>query len=243
VPVPRRDHLSAGPLVKYLVLTLITLCTALPVTAAPPSRVEMTFTITMGILELGEGREVLEHDGARYHVVSESIPRGLAALFIEDRRRESRGTVTANGLKPEHFEETGRKNGIRMAKFDWAAGKLTLVNAESTRTVKLPGDTLDQASLAYAFAFQSAARKVFDIHVTDGRRVKQYRYRQVGKETLETALGQMETLHIEKVRDPDDKRGFELWLAVDRHFLPVKLRYIEDNGNTFDSIVTGIKIQ
>ncbi|MBI2509273.1 MAG: hypothetical protein HYV99_04705, partial [Betaproteobacteria bacterium] len=54
-------------------------------------------------------------------------------------------------------------------------------------------------------------------------------------------LGEIETLHFEKVRAPDDKRGFEFWLAIDRHFLPVKLRYIEKNGDTFDSIVTGIE--
>lgn len=201
----------------------------------------MTLVTMRGDFKLGEVREVLEHDGKRYRIVSVSTPKGLASWFINDLRRESRGAVTAAGLKPEHFEETGRKGGTRTAKFDWAAGKLTLVNRESARTVELPPDTLDQASFVHAFAFLPAVSKAFAIHITDGQGVKRYRYRQVGTETLKAPLGEIETLHFEKVRAPDDKRGFEFWLAIDRHFLPVKLRYIEKNGDTFDSIVTGIE--
>ena len=225
---------------RYLAVMLAALSAALPATAAPPSRVELTFAIMMGGLRIAEAREVLEHDGQRYLVVSESTPKGIAALFINDVRRESRGAVTATGLRPEHFEETGRKGGTRMAKFDWAAGVLTLVNGKSARTVALPQGTLDQASLAYALAFRSAVGAGFNVHVTDGRGVKQYRYREVGEETLKTPLGELRTRRFEKVRDPDDKRGFEFWLATDRHLLPVKLRYLEKNGDEFDSIITGI---
>lgn len=226
---------------KYLAVMLAALSAALPAGAAvPPSRVELTFTITMGDLRIAEAREVLEHDGRRYQVVSETTPRGIAALLISNVRRESRGAVTATGLRPEYFEETGRKGGTRVAKFDWAAGALTLVNGNTARTVALPQGTLDQASLAYALAFRSAASAGFNVHVTDGRGVKQYRYREIGRETLMTAVGEIRTRRFEKVRDPGEKRGFEFWLATDRHLLPVKLRYIENNGDVFDSLITGI---
>ena len=230
-------------IVGPLVLTLLGLSAAQATAAAPPSHIEMALVTTMGNFKLGEGREVLEHDGKCYNIVSLSVPKGLAALFINDVRRESRGAVTASGLKPEQFEETGRKGGTRTARFDWASGKITLASHDSTRTVELPPNTLDQTSFPYSFAFSAAVRKVFDVHLTDGQGVKQYQYRQVGKETLKTPLGEIETLHFEKVRDPNDKRGFEFWLAVDRHFLPVKLRYIEKNGDTFESLVTGIEIR
>lgn len=225
---------------RFPAVLLAAFSAALPATAAPPARVELTFAVMMGDLRIAEARELLEHDGRRYQVVSESTPKGIAALFISDVRRESRGAVTATGLRPEHFEETGRRGGTRMAKFDWSAGVLTLVNGKSARTVALPQGTLDQASLAYALAFRSAAGTSFNVHVTDGRGVKQYRYREVGEETLKTPLGELRTRRFEKVRDPDDKRGFEFWLATDRHLLPVKLRYLEKNGDAFDSIVTGI---
>ena len=225
---------------KCLAVMLAALSTALPAAAAPPSRVELTFTIMMGEMRIAEGREVLEHDGRRYQVVSESRPRGIAALFINDVRRESRGIVTAAGLRPEHFEETGRRGGTRVAKFDWVAGELTLANGNTSRTVALPQGTLDQASLAYSLAFQPPANAGFNVHVTDGRGVKQYRYREIGVETLKTPLGELKARHFEKVRGADDKRGFEFWLATDRHLLPVKLRYLEKNGDVFESIITAI---
>jgi hypothetical protein len=225
---------------RCLAVMLAVLGTALPAAAAPPSRVELTFTIVMGDLRIAEAREVLEHDGQRYQVLSETTPRGIAALFIKDVRRESRGAVTATGLRPDLFEETGRRGGARSAKFDWAAGALTLVHGDTTRTVALPQGTLDQASLAYALAFRGVADSGFTVHVTDGRGVKQYRYREIAGETLKTAVGEFRTRRFERVRDPGEKRGFEFWLATDRHLLPVKLRYIEKNGDVVDSIITGI---
>lgn len=225
---------------RCLAVLLVAWSAALPATAAPPAYVELTFAIMTGDVRIAEAREVFEHDGKRYQVVSETTPRGIAALLIRDVRRESRGAVTAAGLRPELFEESGRRGGARSAKFDWAAGALTLVNGGTTRTVALPQGTLDQASLAYALAFQGAVRAGFSVHVTDGRGVKQYRYREMDGETLKTAVGDLRTRRFERVRDPGEKRGFEFWLATDRHLLPVKLRYIEKNGEVFDSIITGI---
>jgi hypothetical protein len=229
--------------VKSVALLVAALGAALPAEAAPPPRVELSYVIMMGSLRIGEGRDVLEHDGQRYRIVSESTPKGFAALLINDLRRESRGAVRDTGLRPDHFEETGRRGGTRTAAFDWAARQLALGSGKSTRTVPLPIGTLDQTSLAYAFSFRPDAGENFTLHVTDGRGLKQYRYRELGQETLVTPLGEVRTRHFEKVRAPDDKRGFEFWLAPDRHLLPVKLRYVEKNGEAFDSIITEIKFQ
>ena len=228
---------------KRLAVILVMLGAAPPACAAPPSRVELTFAITMGNTRIGEGREVLEHDGQRYRIVSESRPRGIAALFINEVRRESRGIIDGNGLRPDHFEESGRCGGTRTAKFDWAATQLALIDGNGARTVALPRGTLDQTSLAYAFSFRPVSGEAVEVHVTDGRGVRHYRYRELGQETLVTPLGEIKARHFEKVRDPDDKRGFEFWLAPDRHLLPVKLRYVERNGDVFDSIITEIRAQ
>ena len=228
---------------KILSIILVAFGVALPAAAAPPPRVEISYVIMMGSMRIGEGRDVLEHDGRRYRIVSESTPKGFASLLVNDLRRESRGVIRGSGLRPDHFEETGRRGGARTASFDWTAGQLALGSGNNTRTVPLPRGALDQTSLAYAFSFRPAASENFEVHVTDGRGLKQYRYREVGQETLVTPLGEIRTRHFEKVRGPDDKRGFEFWLAPDRHLLPVKLRYVERNGDAFDSIITDIKVQ
>ncbi|MGH8632085.1 MAG: DUF3108 domain-containing protein, partial [Burkholderiales bacterium] len=173
--------------------------------AAEPSRIELTFEIVFGNMKLGEGRDVVEYDATRYSVVSISEPQGLAALFINDVRRESKGLVTPGGLRPERFEESGRKGGARVAQFDWPNSRLTLSSGDSTETVTLPPNTFDQASLPYGFLFATPSPDGFQVHVTDGRRLTQYRYRLVAREKIKTGLGELETLHFEKVREPDDK--------------------------------------
>ena len=209
--------------------------------AAPPKHVEIRFEIVTGSIKLGEGREVLEHDGDRYRVISESTPTGIAALFIKDVRRESRGRVTDAGLKPDLFEENGRKGGRREASFDWPAQRLTMAFGKEIDVETLPAGTIDQASFPFSFAFVPPAPDRFVAHITDGKRISEYKYRMVARETLKTPMGNIDTVHYEKVRDPDDKRGFEFWLAVDRHYLPVRLRYIEKDGRPFDSNVLEIR--
>lgn len=210
--------------------------------SAQPVRIELTFEILLGNIKLGEGRDIVEHDGSRYSVESVSEPQGIAALFIKDVRRVSEGVVTATGLRPERFEERGRKGGARVAEFDWSNGQLTLNSEGSSQTVALPPNTFDQASLPYGFLFAPPASDGFEVHVTDGRRLTQYKYRLVARETIKTRLGEIDTLHFEKVRDPDDKRGFEFWVAVERQYLPVRLRYSDKNNRVFDSTITSIRI-
>lgn len=242
MPLSFRSDLPDGGHMRFLLL-LGALIWAAEAPAAQPSRIELTFEIVFGSMKLGEGHDVLEHDGTRYSVISVSEPQGLAALFINDIRRESTGQVTASGLKPERFEESGRKGGTRLAQFDWANGQLTLQSDGNTETVKLPPNTYDQACLPYGFLFVPPANDGFEVHVTDGRRLGHYRYRLVAQEKIKTGLGELDTLHFEKVRDPDDKRGFEFWVAVERQYLPVRLRYSDRNNRVFDSIITSIKIQ
>jgi len=50
----------------------------------------------------------------------------------------------------------------------------------------------------------------------------------------------MDTLHFRKVLVGDDKRGFEFWLSLAHHRLPVRIRIIEKDGTAFDSTVNKI---
>ena len=207
----------------------------------PPEKVELSFEISFGAMKLGVGEDRLEHDGKNYQVNNDTIPKGLAAIFIDDIRRESKGAITSAGLQPVSFIEKGRKDGIRAAEFDWSNKKLRLIHGESNKVIELPQHTIDQASLPYAFAFAGKVPENFSLHVTDGRRLKEYRYRIVGEETIKTVLGEYKAIHIEKVRGPDDKRSFEFWVAVEHNYLPVQVRFTDKKGRQFDSVVTAIR--
>ncbi len=216
-----------------------------PLTAAqPPQKVQIDFVVTSGSMQLGEGHDFLEHDGTKYSLVSETKTVGVAALFYKlNIRRESRGSLTANGLRPLQFEENNSRKPRRAADFDWNAGQVKLTDGDKIETMPLSANTFDPTSLPYAFAFAQSTQESIKVFVADGRRLADYEYRIVGKETLKTPLGELETLHFQKVREADDKRGLEFWLSVDRHFLPVKIRFVEKNGTMVDSTVTSITFQ
>ena len=210
----------------------------------PPHRVQMDFDVNSGSMHLGEGRDVLEHDGKQYSVVSESKTVGVAAfLYKMNIRRESRGLVTKGGLRPLHFQEERTRKPKRAADFDWEAKQLKLTDGENVSTVALPDNSFDQTSFAYAFAFRSPDDELPPVHLTDGRKLSDYKYQMVGKEKIKTPVGELETVHFQKVREADDKRGFEVWLAVEHHYLPVKIRFIEKDGTVLDSTVTAISYQ
>lgn len=227
--------------VTFLLLLLL----AGPLAAAqPPRKVQIDFAMTSGPMQLGEGHDFLEHDGTKYAVVSESKTVGVAALFYKlNIRRESRGLLTAGGLRPLRFEENNSRKPRRAADFDWDAGQVKLTDGEKVETVPLSANTFDPTSLPYAFAFAQSNQESMKVFVADGKRLTDYEYRIIGKEMLTTPLGELETLHFQKVREADDKRGLEFWLSVDRHFLPVKIRYVEKNGTVVDSTVTSITFQ
>lgn len=222
-------------------LLCVLLLSSISAHAGPPQHVELTFEIRFGSMQLGVGEDRLRHDGEHYQVYSDTIPKGLAALFIDDIRRESKGSITEEGLRPNNFIERGRKKGIRMAEFDWSNNKLRLTQGEASHVVTLPQGSLDQTSLPYAFAFIKSIPEQISVHVTDGRRIKKYHYRKVGKERIKTVLGELEAIHVERVHDGDDKRSSEFWLALDHHYLPVQVRFTDKKGRAFDSVVTAIR--
>lgn len=209
--------------------------------AAPPQNVEIEFGISAGAVKVGVGRDLLTHDGWQYSIVSESQTVGIAALFSKTKiRRESRGRLVANGLQPLTFEETRSRKPRRSANFDWPAMQVRMMDGDNSATMDLAPGTLDQISFIYAFAFDKPTEETLVLQVTDGRRLTDYQFQNLGNVILRTAMGELETIHYRKVKEGDENRGLEFWLSSRHHYLPVRIRYVEKNGSTVDSVVTRI---
>ncbi|HTO44821.1 MAG TPA: DUF3108 domain-containing protein [Burkholderiales bacterium] len=225
---------------KRILLTWATLLAIAPAPAARapaepiPSRAEVKFRLTVAGIPVGEGVAVFRHDAKTYSVVMESKTIGIAAIYRLHIRREAKGRITAAGLRPLSFVETRNDRVTRSASFDWAAGKVQLIDGDNKQTLALRPNTWDAASVVCSFAFSLPDGKEQRLYMTDGRRITEYKYSVVGREKLSTPLGQLDTVHVTKIQDEGDKRGFDAWLAVDRHFLLVRARATEKNGTVFD---------
>jgi hypothetical protein len=224
-----------------LLLTASSLATRAP-DKAVPSRVEVKYRVSIAGIPIGEGTDVLQHDGKTYSVVSQSYTIGLAAIYRMNIRREAKGNVTADGLRPVSFVETRNGKFKRSASFDWAAGQVELIDGDKKQTVQLPPNTWDAASFAWNFAFSRSESKELQVYVTDGRRVTEYKYTILGREKLSTPVGELETVHVKKIQEEGDKRSFDVWLAIDQHFLPARVRATEKDGTAFDSMVESVNL-
>jgi Protein of unknown function (DUF3108) len=210
--------------------------------AAPPKVVQIDFTVTSGAAHIGEGSDILEHDGTHYSIVSESRTAGIARLFSNTSiRRQSRGQIVESGMLPDFFEEIRTRKPRRAAQFDWSTMQIRLTDGENTSTAVLLPATQDQTSFTYTFAFGTPLGEMLALHVTDGRRVSDYQFQRVGTVHLKTELGKLETLHYRKILEGDEKRGLEIWFSLAHHHLPVRIRYVEKNGTVVDSTATRIE--
>jgi len=214
--------------------------------AAPPASVKASYNVYRDGLHVAVVQETFEKINGKYHIVSESNPAGLFALFMRTRVKVlSSGAVTSAGLRPEQFEygrlDDASKNVS--ATFDWEAAQLHMAFDGRNETATLPPDTQDRVSLMYQFMFLDA-EKIGNLafHMTNGKKIEPYRYRPAGSNAIETPLGRMDSLHIVKQREPGDN-AVEVWLAPARNFIPIKVLIVENDGSKYEQVITGLEIR
>ena len=206
-----------------------------PVAAAPappplnplPPRLDLRFQVRYGLAR-GEQTLVWVNEGAHYTVTSVAAASGLAGVFYRGRFvQTSRGRITPQGLQPEEFwDQRGDKHSS--ARFDADEGQLTLTPAKGEpRHFAYPVAAQDALSLFFQLALTAPPAGQLSYTVFNGKKLRDYTYAVRGEETLETALGPLRTLHL--VRSGGGGR-FEAWLAIDRHYLPVRVLRTEESG-------------
>jgi hypothetical protein len=212
--------------------------------AGVPPRIDISYTVTSGSLEaeMNETVEIRQENGTRnYAINSEGRAKGLLALTQPDNVvRDSEGTVTPQGsLRPSRFSDQHGKRPPKVAIFDWNKKLLTLQHKRGEEQKPLPNDAIDRLSLHYSFMFSPVPGKVVTVHETDGRRIEPARYT-VGKETLDTPMGKLETVVLTKQLEKEGDRDKKIWLAIDHHMLPVRVIAAEKLGIVTDQMVKNI---
>lgn len=67
--------------------------------------------------------------------------------------------------------------------------------------------------------------------VADKAEASTQSYQVVGKENIVTPAGTFSTMHVKRVRDSDNKRTTDIWLAPDHDYVLVKLLQTEPDGD------------
>src|SRR5882672_8483249 len=206
---------------------------------APPQRITLSYEMVRNGSVLADVVETLEHDGKTYSIISETKGRGILSFF-GTLKRTSRGRITAEGLRPDEFRDQRGASWAVSAKFDWETHSVTQERNGKSETLKMPVKAQDPLSLAYGFAFAPPKGKEYDVTRADGRGLTPFRFTVVGNEKLVTPVGEMQTLHIAKLRDGPEDKATDIWFAAERDFLPVRVLVVDSDGTRSDQVVTRI---
>ena len=205
--------------------------------AAPPARIKLSYEVNYGTMH-GDVVETLEHDGSTYSIVSETRGRGILAPF--GNKRTVRGRISPQGLRPDEYRDERPFGWVATAKFDWESRSVTQERKGKSETLQMQGAAQDPLSLAYTFAFVPPKSKEYDIIRADGRGLTPFRFTVLGNEKLATPMGELQTLHIAKVRDGPEDKTTDIWFAVEHNFLPVRVLVVDKDGSRVDQVVTRI---
>ena len=177
-------------------------------------------------------------EDGRYHLRGLTETSGLVGLFKPVLfENESRGRLVAGGLQPDSY--VTRKNGKdanENAEFDWAAGLVRL--SRHGRSQPVARGSQDILSLNYHLAYLARPEAGSTIGVVTGKKYERYALDSLGEETLDLPAGRFRTLHLRAMT----RSVTEIWLALDHHRLPVKIRFTDKNGDIYQQVATEIPI-
>jgi len=209
---------------RNLCLTIV-LSLATAALAAPPQLVEVTYEVARNGMVLAEVSQRLTHDGRSYRISETLKGKGFLAARGEA-ERSSQGAVAADGLRPVKFEDKRPKRDTLHAEFDPAAKTPTLQRQ-------------DQLSFIWTLAF-APPRDLVAASVADGKRVTSYTYKVAGREKVKTPAGEFNALKLVKQKDSPDDKTTEIWLAVERNYVPVRILIVEEDGSRTDQVAIRI---
>lgn len=182
--------------------------------------------------EVGRAEQRWTFGDGRYRLTAVTETSGLAALFKPLRiEMESEGRLVAGGLAPERFRT--RRNGQETnenADFDWSRHEVLIQRDGSRRP--LADGAQDMLSFHYQLAYLGELADGVTAGVATGKKFDTYHFESLGEEMLEIPAGVFRCLHLRVRNDATT----EIWLAMDRNRLPVKIRHTDKKGDRFEQV-------
>jgi len=210
---------------------------AVPVDPQPrKGRIEYAILYGSGDgLPVGRAVQSWEMQDGRYVLASDAETTGLVDVFVPQQLRYvSQGRITSEGLRPDSFLITRTRRGKTeeaRARFDWNNGQILYGYAREQKAAALTAGTQDLMSLVYHYHFTLAPPKPgrLRVPVTSGKRFETYEVEVFPEEVIDTPIGQLWAVPMKQLARPG-KEHFEMWLAVQYNYLPVRIRHYDRKG-------------
>ncbi|MEY4592718.1 MAG: hypothetical protein RIR18_1613 [Pseudomonadota bacterium] len=195
--------------------------------------------------EVGRSVHQWEISETGYKLSSSTETTGLAGLFYPVKiELRSTGEFGSEGFIPEHFRTLKRGSETNEnADFDWANRSITLTRDGKTRSLaKGSQDLLSfPFQLAYRVSQLGTNETIFPMHVASGKRYDPFNFTVQGEELLVTRAGSFRTLHLQATAPNNSADTTDIWLAIERQWLAVKIRFTDRHGDSFEQVIDALQ--
>lgn len=159
---------------------------------------------------------------------------------------KSEGAIDDYGLAPISFTEKRFHKQPTTTSFDRETS--TIRFSASSLTFPIKGGEQDRNSMIWQLiAVARAAQGKFKpgsdwvFFVAGQRDAEPWTFTVVKQEKLLTSLGELNTLHVSRAPSPDAQRQqLDIWLAPQREWYPVRLRFYDKNGDSIEQTLEKI---
>jgi hypothetical protein len=215
--------------------------------AAPPTDFEATLEVLRNGKLSGESQISYSSDGGLWAVSSHTRGvKGMARFMGLDERSTSTGTWVDGQPRPARFESKIKATLVDRgwsADYDWDEGVIKTVHEDGESTLELAPGVIDDSTVNLVIRLGLAQGETeWHLEVVDEDEIDDDRYRAHPPGRIDTALGCMEVVKVEKIRAPDSSRYTYTWFARDHGWAPVKLVHGKKGDSEIESRLKSLKV-
>ena len=117
------------------------------------------------------------------------------------------------------------------------------IDGKDRRQAPYAPGLLDQHSLTLALLEDLRAGKgpQFVYKVLNKGRLETYTFKRVGEQKLDTALGKLDTVRIDRIRESSDGRSTRIYFAKSLNYAPVLIQELHSKGDNIEMRVLSVR--
>ena len=151
------------------------------------------------------------------------------------------------------YEQGGVRSREEQISFNWDTGTASITRNGNQREAELLAGMLDNLSFTAQMSaelLRLTQQQALDVSGTsltftlmESNETDTQEYAVIGTETLNTDIGEIETVMLERVRDPSSERSTIFWLATDYEYTLARLEQTESNGTRTELMLESIELK
>ena len=225
---------------------------SLPQTSPAPASYKLNaYTATYQVFrngsELGNATVKLSAVGnSRWELTSNTTGTGIAAIAGVE--IFERSVLRWNEGRPETIDysfnqKTAFKNKQRSIRVDPQSNIIDSRDREKSYMLKYQAGVLDRHAVTVAVMQDLAQGKSGDLlySVADRDELQTHVYRVVGNEKMQTSLGTLNSIKVQRIRETSNGRMTTLWLGANKQFVPLRIEQKEADGDTIEMRISSLR--